>query len=111
MPSEEQIKHIRQVIAKDCTGQGYLYSSRTGEMCIVGGLLVEAGVDVKDLDYRGEPSPLHRGLLRRKFGLYINQVADLIDTNDSKATIIARRWALYKLLKNETFLANLGMYV
>ena len=101
--SSEHVEKIVAVIKKDANGKGKLvrlHDTAAPQACVVGGLLVAAGVEQSHLDGRSDPNPHEHDLLLLEYGLGSWEITRLIYTNDLWAHISDRRRALTALVKS-----------
>lgn len=88
----EQRDHILAVIDKDANGHGWLALMRNGEpeVCIMGGLAIEAGFTFEQLENKSQPGHVRTKVegetlfrrLKTLFGLTPTQRNTLVGVND-----------------------------
>lgn len=91
----EQKAKVHAVIDKDCTGISLMLDGK--KMCILGGLLneiEESGL----IQYQATPNQKQWGILRKVYGITLAIGRNLIQANDSRSTVPARRKLLHKLI-------------
>ena len=90
---------LHKLIDEDCQGYGWLLSAK-GMTCMVGEMLLRAGVSRAKIGMLSLPTGEQREVLRKNWPVHtLVDLANLMGANDDADNLAARRQILHKLVK------------